>query len=223
MDTIPGRRKGSIEKRPVAFEVRSGREGQMQAGNIYTSPIKKKRWNNLWHCAEGKKWREIWNGSYGDESTTVTQVEYTICCYCWRKRLTENEIVKVVAAWWMKHGINGNFYQLRHYTIPKSFKFVRPYLDIIEEKYVERRRIEQANRRAKRKAEQVALGIRDERTTTRIVEIVQATGIVTAEQISTTLEISLAAARRQLARLAQKGILNRVGRGRYAIQVVSRG
>ena len=193
----------------------------MQSENIYTSPIKKKHWNNLWHCAEGEKWKQLWNGSYGDDSTTITQVEYTICCYCWRKRLNEGEIVKVVAAWWQKHGINGNFYHLRHYTIPKSFKFVRPYLDIIEANYVERRRVEQAKRRAKRKAEQIADGRRQDRISTRIVEFVQATGIVAAEQLSAALEISLVAARRQLARLAQKGILSRVERGRYATQVVS--
>jgi hypothetical protein len=122
----------------------------MISGNIYTSPIKKKHWNNLWHCAEGEKWKQLWNDNYGDETTTLTQVEYTICCYCWRKRLAEDEIVKVVAAWWKKHGINGNFYQLRHYTIPNSYKFVKPFLLFIEAKYVERRRIEQARRRAER-------------------------------------------------------------------------
>jgi hypothetical protein len=193
----------------------------MKSGNIYTSPIKKKHWNNLWFCAEGEKWKQLWNGTYGDDSTTITQVEYTICCYCWRKRLTEDEIVKVVAAWWKKHGINGNFYHLRHHTIPKSFKFVKPYLHFIEEKYIERRRIEQAKRRAKRKAEQLQLGFRQEPTATRIVEFVQATGIVDAEQLSAALEISLVATRRQLARLAKNGTLQRVGRGRYAAQVVS--
>ena len=193
----------------------------MKSGNIYTSPIKKKHWNNLWHCAEGEKWKQLWNGTYGDDSTTITQVEYTICCYCWRKRLTEDEIVKVVAAWWKKHGIKGNYYQLRHYTIPNSYNFVESHLHIIEEKYVERRRIEQAKRRAKRKAEQVALGLRQEPTASRIMAFVQATGIVAAEQVSAALEISLVAARRQVARLAKTGILIRVGRGRYAAQVVS--
>jgi len=192
----------------------------MKSGSIYTTPIKKKHWNNLWHCAEGEKWKRLWNGSYGDEATRLTQVEYTICCYCWRKRLTEGEIVKVVAAWWKKHGINGNFYQLRHYTIPKSYNFVEPFLLFIEAKYVERRRLEQAKRRAKRKAEQVALGLCQEPTATRILEFVQATGIVAAEQVSTALELSLPAARRQLARLAKNGTLQRVGRGRYAVQAV---
>jgi hypothetical protein len=193
----------------------------MKSGNIYTAPIKKKHWNNLWHCAEGEKWKQLWNGTYGSDSTTITQVEYTICCYCWRKRLTEDEIVKVVAAWWNKHGIKGNFYQLRHCTIPKSYKFVEPFLHIIEEKYIERRRIEQAKRRARRKAEQLALGLRLDRTATRIVEFVQATGTVDAQQVSAALEISLVAARRQLARLARSGILQRVGHGRYAMRVVN--
>jgi hypothetical protein len=193
----------------------------MKSGKIYTSPIKKKRWNNLWHCAEGKKWKQLWYGTYGDDSITLTQVEYTICLYCWRKRLTEDEIVKVVAAWWNKHGITGNFHQLRHYTIPKSYKFVEPYLHIIEEKYVVRRRVEQAKRRAKRKAEQVALGLWQDRTATQVVEFVQATGIVQAAQISAALELSLPAARRQLARQAKNDTLQRVGRGRYAVQVVS--
>ena len=193
----------------------------MKSGNIYTTPIKKKHWNNLWHCAEGERWKQLWNGTYGDDSTTLTQVEYTMCLYCWRKRLTEEEIVKVVAAWWKKHGISGNFYQLRHFTIPKSYKFAEPYLHIIEEKYVQRRRIEQAKRRAKRKAEQLALGLRQDRTATRIVKFVQATGTVDAQQVSAALEISLAAARRQLARLAKNGTLERVERGRYAAQVVN--
>ncbi len=193
----------------------------MKSEHTYTTPIKKKHWNNLWHCAEGEKWKQLWNGTYGDDSTTITQVEYIICCYCWRKRLTEDEIVKVVSAWWQKHGINGNFYHLRHYTIPKSYKFVEPYLHIIEEKYVERRRIEQAKRRARRKAEQLALGLRQDRTATRIVEFVGGTEIVAAEQVCAALEISVVVARRQLARLAKNGTLQRVGRGRYAAQVVS--
>ena len=193
----------------------------MKSGNIYTSPIKKKHWNNLWHCAEGEKWKQLWNGTYGDDSTTLTQVEYTICCYCWRKRLTEDEIVKVVAAWWKKHGINGNFYQLRHYTIPNSYNFVEPYLPFIEAKYVERRRVEQAKRRAKRKAEQLALGFRREPPANRIIGFVQTTGTVDAEQLSVALDMSLVAARRQLARLAKNGTLQRVGRGRYAAHVVN--
>jgi hypothetical protein len=223
MAEVPGHGTGSINTKMarLALEVRTGRERKMKSGNIYTSPIKKKHWNNLWHCAEGEKWKQLWNGTYGDDSTTITQVEYIICCYCWRKRLTEDEIVKVVAAWWAKHGISGNFYHLRRYTIPKSFKFVKPYLDIIEEKYIERRRVEQAKRRAKRKAEQIALGLRQDRTATLIVEFVQATGIVDAEQVSAALEISLVAARRQMARLAKTGILIRVGRGRYAVKAVS--
>jgi hypothetical protein len=193
----------------------------MKSGNIYTSPIKKKHWNNLWHCAEGEKWKQLWNCSYGASSTAITQLEYTICCYCWRKRLNEDEIVKVVAAWWTKHGIDGNFYRLRRYTIPKSFKFAEPYLHIIEANYLERRRMEQAKRRAKRKAEQIADGFRQDRSNTRIVEFVQATGIVDADQVASALEISPAAARRQLARLAKDGRLNRVERGRYSTQVVS--
>jgi hypothetical protein len=193
----------------------------MDNGNIYTTPIKKKHWNNLWHCAEGDRWQRLWNGSYGDSSTTITQLEYTICCYCWRKRLNEDEIVKVVAAWWNKHGIEGNFYRLRRYTIPKSFKFVEPYLHIIEANYLQRRRMEQAKRRARRKAEQIADGRRQDFTTTRIVEFVQATGVVDADQLSAALEISLVAARRQLARLAKDGRLNRVECGRYEIQAVN--
>lgn len=193
----------------------------MKAGNIYTSPIKKKQWNNLWHCAEGEKWKQLWNGSYGDGSTTITQIEYTICCYCWRKRLNEDEIVKVVAAWWLKHGIEGNFFRLRRYTIPKSFKFVEPYLHIIEEKYVERRRVEQAQRRAKRKAEKIEAGLRQESTSIRIVEFVEANGIVDAEEVATGLDLSLVVARRQLARLAGTGTIHRVERGHYAAQVVS--
>ena len=69
----------------------------------------------------------------------------------------KDEIVNVVSAWWAKHGIKGNFYQLRHITIPKTFEFAEPFLHIIEEKFVESRRIEQAKRRAKRRAEQIAL------------------------------------------------------------------
>ncbi|MGE0407433.1 MAG: DeoR family transcriptional regulator [Candidatus Korobacteraceae bacterium] len=124
--------------------------------------------------------------------------------------------MKVVVAWWKKHGIKGNFYQLRHVTIPESFKFVEPFLCIIEEKYMERRRVEQKQRRGRRKAGQIALGLQWERTANRIVEFVQTRGNVAAEQLSAALDISLAAARRQLARLAKNGPLQRVGRGRYA-------
>jgi hypothetical protein len=223
MDEVPGHGTGSIKIKVacLALEVRTGRERKMKSAHIYTSPIKKKHWNNLWHCAEGEKWKRLWNGTYGDDSTTITQVEYTICCYCWRKRLTEDEIVKVVAAWWTKHSINGNFYQLRHYTIPNSYSFVEPYLPFIEAKYVERRRIEQARRRAKRKAEQLVLGLRREPSANRIIRFVRATGTVDAAQLSAALELSVVAARRQLARLAKKDILSRTGRGRYAAQVVS--
>lgn len=193
----------------------------MTSKNIYTAPIRKRKWNNLWHCGEGERFRALWNGTYGNEQTTITQYEYTICHYCWRKRLDEDDIVKVMAAWWAKHGINGNFYQLRHITIPESFKFAEPFLQIIEEKYQERRRVEQAKRRAKRKAEELALGLQQDRTANRIVDFVQATRSVAAKQVSAALELSLAAARRQLARLAKKGTLQRVGRGRYSAQVVS--
>ena len=81
--------------------------------------------------------------------------------------------------------------------------------------------MEQAKRRARRKAERIANGLeKDRTTTTRIVEFAQATGAVDAEQVSAALETSLVAARRQLARLAKDGTLQRVGRGRYAAQVV---
>jgi hypothetical protein len=202
---------------PAALEVRTGQERQMDTGNTYTSPIKKKKWNNLWHCKEGKKWVQLWNCTYGDSTTTVTQYEYTICCYCWRKRLTEDEIVKVVAAWWKKHGITGNYYRLRHFTIPKTFEFVETFLHIIEGNYRELRRVEQAKRRAKRRAEQIACGGRHEPTAIRIVNFVRPAGTVDAEQVASAVDLSLPAARRQLARLTETGTLVRVGRGRYAV------
>lgn len=190
--------------------------------NTYTAPIKKKKWNNLWYCKEGEKWKKLWANTYGDESTTITQVEYTICCYCWRKLLNEDEIVKVVSAWWKKHHINGNFYHLRHFTIPKTYKFTKPYVKIIEDNYSKRRRIEQTQRRAKRRSEEVAKGVRPERTADQIVQFVRSAGIASAEQIAGSLDVSLAATRRQLARLAKTGLLHRSQRGCYGIQAVTR-
>ena len=122
-----------------------------------------------------------------------------------------------MAAWWKKHDITGNYYHLRHYTIPKTFAFVEPFLSIIEENYRERRRVEQAKRRAKRRAEKIALGDRQQPTAVRIVNFAESAGVVHAEQVGTALDLSVAAARRQLARLTETGALVRVGRGRYAV------
>jgi ribosomal protein S25 len=188
--------------------------------NIYTSPISKKKWNNLWHCKEGYRWKRLWSGKYGDDQTTVSQFEYTICCYCWRKRLNEDDIVKVVAAWWKKHGIEGNFYHLRRYTIPKSFKFVEPYLHIIEGKHRVRSRIEQRKRRKRRQEEQIAGGIRFERTRDRIFHHVESAGNVTVKDVADALGLSSAVIRRQLARMTAEGIFERISRGRYRTVVV---
>jgi hypothetical protein len=183
---------------------------EMITSNTYTPPINRKKWNTLFHCNESWKMKQLWKSGYkyGSGRHSRSSIEYTLSLYLWRKRLNEAEIVKVFSAWWHKHKLRGNFYRLRHFTIPQSFAFAAPYLEIIEAKYLEQRRLEQLRRRAKRKKE------RPFSTGDRIVEFMNQHRPVTAQQVAIALKLTPASISKRFARSKR---FVKVGYGKFTL------
>jgi hypothetical protein len=131
-----------------------------------------------------------------------------------RKRLNAQDIVNMFRAFWRKHGIVATpamFYELRHTIIPQVYKFVAPYLAIIEKKYGDQRRLAQARRRAKRKLEQPP---DVPNTTARIVSYMAANGTVTARQVASALNLTPSGVSKQLSR---SGAFTKVSYGKFAL------
>jgi hypothetical protein len=182
----------------------------MIINTTYTTPINRKKWNTLFHCNESWKFKQLWKSGYkyGSGRHSRSSIEYTLSLYLWRKRLNEAEIVKVFSAWWHKHKIKGNFYRLRHFTIPQSFAFAAPYLVVIEAKHLEQRRIEQLRRRAKRKNE------RPPSTGDRIIEFLEQQGTVTAQEVAIALKLTPASISK---RFARSKTFMKVGYGKFTL------
>jgi hypothetical protein len=186
--------------------------------NTYTKTkgIPKNRWNHLWRCKRNADWRKFWEARVNAEEQLSRECQMSL--FMWLQGFTEEYIIAVMAAWWEKHGIEGNFYRVRHYVIPLTYDFALPFLPQIEANHRERQRVAQAKRRAKKKAKQIAAGLTTPPTRQAIIEYAMSHTVMTAEDIMTSTGLSRSAASKQLSRLVSADILIRVGFGRYAIK-----
>lgn len=89
-----------------------------------------------------RHWRSLYNKT---QDLTLTQYEYKIATHCWLQRLTANDIATIMGWWYRKHGIAGNFWQLRHCVIPDTYRWTR-------ESVRSQRKAENQRARAKRLA-----------------------------------------------------------------------
>lgn len=59
---------------------------------------------------------------------SVMQCEYKLCTHMWLQRLREDDIEIVMAWWYRRHNIKGNWGRLRHQIIPETYAFAKPIL-----------------------------------------------------------------------------------------------
>lgn len=173
-------------------------------------PIAQRKWNLLWRCKEKETWKTLWNI---DSKRTEQQHLYSMCCFMWNRGFNEQEIIFAIATWWKKYGLQGNWYLLRNTILPETFRFTTPAREESKLRYRETRRIQQAQRRARRKAE---AAIPPRLTNTDRVLAWAKEEILTSFVISDRLGISQNAAQQLLSRLAKDGRLARIAYGQYA-------
>lgn len=87
---------------------------------IYISGLKTYKANKLFYS---KHFRALYYRQ--DADLSIVQYEYKLCTQMWLQRMREEDIVLVMAWWYSRHGINGNWGRLRCQIIPDTYLFTR--------------------------------------------------------------------------------------------------
>lgn len=179
--------------------------------------VKERKWNLLWRCKRASEWRNLWDARKEQIETRLFSFEHKLCLFMWLHGFTETEIVQVMAAWYSKHGIKGNFYTLRRVIIPNTYRFAEPFLLPMETNQLERRRISQAKWRAKKRARSISNGLMPESTRQVVMRHAASHDAFSAGDLEAITGRSRSTIAKQLSRFANEGSLVRVKYGKYAL------
>lgn len=87
--------------------------------DIYPNTIKSYKIKRLFHSPY---FRSLYSQA---DSFTLQQYEYKLATHCWLQRLCESDIITIMAWWYKKHGIQANFWHLRHVIIPETYRHTK--------------------------------------------------------------------------------------------------